>query len=186
MHKYIDFNKIRDFSKPLTYKEVKNDIVNVYKITNILDDFEGEALYCICEALLDDYNIGRCNYKSYIEKGIDARLLMELRKSAVFYFPDRLDFYTGHAKCNTWREVRQFRKEYISSYYRGYSELGVDYYYFSIFALKDLSKGYLFDYEYCFADGDGSLTTDIEDYKNAWVNAFMPKEYWVEAKELVS
>ena len=110
MHSYINPSLVKDFSKKKEFTDVCNDIENKYKITNILDD-DGESAYYLAEVLFDDYEVKRCNYEAYIEEGMDARMLMELRKSAVFFIADGDDtyFYTGLKDCNTWQEVRQFR-----------------------------------------------------------------------------
>lgn len=55
-----------------------------YKITNVAQYDDEDALYAICEALYDDYTNKMANYESYVEVGMNARIMMELRKSVVF------------------------------------------------------------------------------------------------------
>lgn len=38
MHKYIDPTKLHDFSVPKTFDDVYEDVIENYKITNILED----------------------------------------------------------------------------------------------------------------------------------------------------
>lgn len=83
-HKYIDPKLVKKFTKKKTLNKVIKDLVEKYKITNIYDDEIGRCCWLIANALYNDYIIGRANYEAYIEVGMDARMLMELRKSAVF------------------------------------------------------------------------------------------------------
>lgn len=182
MHSYINPSLVKDFSKKKEFTDVCNDIENKYKITNILDD-DGESAYCIVEALYNDYLAQRCNYEAYIEEGMDARMLMELRKSAVFFVADGDDtyFYTGLKDCNTWQEVRQFRINFFKRINPDYEELDWQYYFLVIKLCGKYSKDFIFDFEECFEDGDWRKQTKIEDYKLAYYNAHVPE--WLQCDE---
>lgn len=173
-HSYIDFSLVRDFSKKKKFADVYNDLKSEYRVTNVLND---DALHCIAKALYKDYRIQRCNYESYIEDGMDARLLMELRKSSVFYVGEGSDtyFYTGLKDCNTWQEVRQFRINFFGKVFPGYEELNWQYYYLVIKLCGKYAVDFIFDSESCFEDGDWRKQTKVEDYKIEFFNAHMPE-----------
>lgn len=177
MHSYINPALVKNFSKKKTMESVLDDVLNKYKITNILDDEDGEASWYICKALYDDYEIGRANYEAYIEEGMNARMLMELRKSAVFFVSEDGNkyFYTGLGVCETWQEVREFRKKYFQQYNEDYQELDWQYYYLVKTVCGKFSKDFYFDYEACFADGDWRKETKVEDYELGWFNAHVPE-----------
>ena len=176
MHKYIDTSKLRDFKKRKTYEMVEEDVRVKYGITNIEDDFEEEALYYICNALYEDYITQRANYEAYIEKGMNARMLMELRKSAVIPKAENLyDFYEMHHSCNNWQDVKGLRAEYFKFLNEDYADLNWQYYILVCTYLGYKAKDFYFDYEECYADGDPSKQTGPEDYKRDFVEAHTRK-----------
>ncbi len=171
MHKYIDVKILHDFKKQKTLDDVITDIMDIYKIQNISND-DNESVYYICKALYDDYAMQRANYTSYIEKEMDARVLMELRKSAVLPMDiDLYDFYSKHCECENQADIKQFRTQYLKFLNEDYADLDWQYYYLVKNTLKRKSKGFFFDYETCFADGDYKKQSSIEDYKIAFINA---------------
>lgn len=176
-HKYIEPDLVKKFNKKKTLNKVIKDITEKYKITNIYDDEIGRCCWLIANALYNDYIIGRANYEAYIEVGMDARMLMELRKSAVFFIEegDSDYFYTGLRNCETWEEVREFRKRFFQRINPDYIELYWQYYFLVNILCGKYSKDFLFDYEACFADGDISKQTNIEDYRREALNAHLPE-----------
>ena len=99
----IDSGRVHDFSMKKSFDDVCEDIRDKYKITNLLYD-DDEAFYALCEALFYDYESKIANYESYIKEEMDARLLMELRKSAVL--PASNDsFYEGHGSCKSIGDI---------------------------------------------------------------------------------
>lgn len=181
MHSYINPCLVKDFSKKKEFMDVYDDLESKYKITNILDD-EDESLYYLAEVLFDDYEVHRCNYEAYIEEGMDARLMMELRKSAVFFVDgDDTYFYTGLKDCNTWQEVRQFRINFFKRINPDYEELDWQYYYLVLVTCGEYAKDFIFDFENCFADGDWRKQTTIKDYKLGYYNAHVPE--WLQSDE---
>ena len=102
LHEYINVSKLFDFSSKKTIDSIYYDLENVYKITNVMKYDDEDALYVICEALYRDYANRLANYESYLEFGMNARIMMELRKSAVFPVGERyLDFFREHNSCET-------------------------------------------------------------------------------------
>lgn len=181
MHNYIDINILRDYSKPLTLDDVYNDVENIYNITNIFDDEDYECLTAICNALYTDYTVQRANYHAYIERGMNARMLMELRKSAVIPMDEELfDFYTKHSSCETYTDVKNFRSDYLKFLCSDYQDLNWQYHYLILHYLRGKAKDFFFDYEICFADGDPSKQTDRTDYDREFFNAHMPTRLWKE------
>ncbi len=61
----------------------------------------------LVDALLSDYDNRRINYKAYIEKNMNIRFLMELRKSALLIIaePEKQTFYTGYKDCKTIEDI---------------------------------------------------------------------------------
>lgn len=169
MHTYIDPYKIRDYSKNKTIDDVYKDVEEVYKVTNILDD-DGESMYYICRTLLEDYEKQRANYEGYIEKGIDARILMELRKSAIIPMgKDLYDFYTSHSSYETVRDIKRFRANYLKFLNNEYFDLNWQYYILiQILLSKEQNEGFIFDFESCFADGDYRKQTSPRDYEEEY------------------
>jgi hypothetical protein len=110
----ILYSKLHDFNKRKTYETIENDIKNKYKITNILDDEDGECLYQICETLLIDYNHKLSNYEAYIEKGMNARLLMELRNTSLQRLTE--DEFKQFDNCNTPLDVVNKRAKIMRSH----------------------------------------------------------------------
>lgn len=174
-HKYIDTTKLRDYSKKKTVGDVIRDIRDKYKITNICDDYDQEPLYYISKALYDDYTVQRANYEAYIEVGMNARILMELRKSAVIPMADELfDFYDKHRACETCDDIKKLRANYFKFIHEDYDDLNWQY---DLLVSKFLGYKYIdfyFDYEECFADGDPSKQTGPEDYTRDFIDAHVP------------
>jgi hypothetical protein len=161
----ISFKKLRDFSEEMTMDTVIDDLVKNYTIKNICDD-DGESVCYLAEALLEDYTTSKANYKAYIEKDMDARLLMEIRKSAVIPFGEQFtDFYEKHSTLKTAKEVKEFRTQYIHAMNDDYIEKNWQYYYLIKFFWKGRAKYFCFDFESCFADGDWRKQTNPEDYQ---------------------
>lgn len=142
MHSYIDIKTLKDFSKKKSLDDVIDDIEKKFSITNITDD-DGESLVNISEALYCDYVLQMANYESYIEPNMDARLLMELRKSACLnWAPEYYDFYEGHKNLDTAKEVDKFRTAYIQKLNPEYT--GLNWQYWSIIRRIWGKKVYLF------------------------------------------
>lgn len=169
MHNYIDVTKLRDFSKKKTVKSIYNDLTKKYKLTNILEaDEDYDYAYILAEALFDDYEMQLANYEAYIEKEMNARLFMELRKSAVLNInPSEFYFYTDHNKLDTVEVVKKFRDDYIKSKIPDYTGLDWQYYMVLIYTLRSKIKYFSFDYESCFADGDYTKEGSIESYRES-------------------
>lgn len=170
----IDTKKLRDFSEYIDFDIVENDIRKVYNIQNICDD-EDESLTYIINELIADYDLGRANYRAYIEKDMDARMLMEVRKSAVIPMSEELyDFYDGHKPCKTPAEVKEFRRKYLKFLTSDYEDLNWQYYLLIKHYLRSASKGFVFDFESCFADGDWRKQSHPEDYEDDFIQAHLP------------
>lgn len=177
-HKYIDIDKFRDFTRDLTVDDVIRDIRDKYKITNINDD-DGESLWYICKALYDDFRLKRVNYMAFIEKDMDARMLMELRRSAVIQYttdPLSLDYYRSFRKCETPDDVIKNRTKIISYYNEDYEDLDWQYYFLCMYTFRpEQKKNFEFNYESCFADGYYTEAIGREYYKEQFIQAHLPQ-----------
>lgn len=173
MHKYIDVSKLRDFSKRKTIDDITDDIVEKYKITNIIDDGGfGEYVFYIANSLYLDYKNEIANYESYIEPSMNARMLMELRRNAVILTDGSLnDFSTEHKALNTIEEVKQHRINFLKRFNDEYIDLNWQYYAFMRYNLGWKFKDFIFDFEECYEDGDWRLQTNQQDYKREFLEA---------------
>ena len=107
---YFDVDLVKDFSKPIKYKQVYNDI----KRNNFKNIVEDENVYeDLASMLTADYNVELANYKAYMEKGMDLRVFMELRKSAMLNSTCR-EFFEEHQNCKTIEDIKQLRTAYLS------------------------------------------------------------------------
>ena len=159
-HKWIDKTILHDFSDGLSWGDVFNELD--LKLTNVYDE---EALTYLVNAIYDDYEKGWANYRAYLEDGVDARMFMELRKSAVIPVPepDWDRFFTKHQEFDTADEVRAFRADYFKYLNSDYDEYNWQYYTLIQMTRKDYGD-FEFDFEDCFTDGDPSKQSHVEDY----------------------
>ncbi len=171
---HINIDKLWDFKEKKDFDSVWDDIVDKYKITNIWDDDDGESVYWIVEALHDDYKLERANYEAYIEVGMDARVLMELRKSAVLHVEEKLyDFYRLHDNCKTVMDIKRHRKNYLKFLCDDYMDANWQYYYMMKHYLGYKGKDFYFDFEECYVDGNWRLQTNPDNYEQEFVDAHM-------------
>lgn len=185
MSEVIDFNLLRNCSKKFNYDELVDDVLEKYKITNIIDD--DETYVYICNALAEDYRHKRANYKAYIRSGIDARLLMDLRRNALLRWGKGVDkkFLRALTDCKTWNDSRVVRTKWIRHYCNDqYRDFDWQYHYLllSIYPPERYdrySKGIEFNFEYCFEDCDANKCASFEDYENDFIFAhFGFSEQW--------
>lgn len=176
MHKYIDISSLRTFKAKKSIESIEYDLTSKYSIKNIIQDDFGEYVYSIASSLYLDYKNEVANYESCIEYGMDARLLMELRKSAVILFTSELDdFYTGHNICNTAKEVKEYRKKYLHKLNSDYLDLDWQYYFLIRHNLGRKSINFIFDFEECYEDGDWRKQTNPTDYERDFIIAHTRK-----------
>lgn len=170
MHSYIDAAKLRDFTQEVTEDSVWQDLMN-YGITNIRDD-DGESLWHIARTLNEDYHMHRANYKSYIEKGMNLRMLMELRKSAILPMAEQNNwFYTNHRNAETPEAVKQLRIDFLGKLNSDYHD--EDWQYMAIIKVYLGRKAdcFYFDVEDCYADSDSNTIKHLEDYQRDFLKA---------------
>lgn len=171
MHKYIDYKKLRNFDKKMTFDKIHRSLALTYEVTNIdFDDFD--PVYFVVNLLLEDYVFKRANYLAYIEKGIDARVLLELRRNALLKFDDdeMKIFCKEHNTLNTQEEIKNLRIKYIQKYLPEY----VDYDWQYALLIKKLwgldIMEFYFDGEVCFEDRKTDIQRVPEDYKREFNN----------------
>lgn len=174
MHSYIRADLVHDFSKTITFDDVYDDIVENYRITNILDYF---SQCIIAKNLLEDYEQGRANYKSYIEEGMDARILMELRKSAIIPVEEKMnEYYTDHSKCETVQDIKNMRIQKLNYLNPDYIDENWQYYMLAKYCLCSHGIGLVIDFESCYTDGDWRLETTEADYRRGFLEQHIPPE----------
>lgn len=180
-HNYIDINKLFDFSKQWSYEDVLHDLWS-YDLTNIGDEYD--ATIGITSQIYSDYINKRANYKAYIERGMNLRMLMELRASAILPLPEsRMSFYTEHCTLETPDEVKKHRDKIISEYQSYY--IGLDWQLYMIYRYfwGGQGKDILIDFEPCYGDGECRMQKDPRYYKLKVLEQHIPKEemIWVYA-----
>jgi hypothetical protein len=169
----IDIEKLHDFSEKIRYSDIKDDLSTNYKITNICDDY-GESLYFLTSELLNDYKMHRANYKAYIKDGLNARYLMELRKSAIIPMcKEEYDFYVQHEHLNTIKAIKKFRADYFKYLNPDYEDLEWQYYYMIKYYLRSKAKGICINFEECYIDGGFCKQTNSDMYAEDFVRAHM-------------
>lgn len=163
MHSYINERLVKNFSRVMTFDIVHDDLKINYGIKNIANY---ESLCFLAQTLLEDYQERRANYKSYIERGMDARMLMELRKSAVLPMSKTMfNFYSSHSKCNTVQDVKNLRIQKLRYLNPDYKDLDWQYYMLAKHFLGRNAKQFLIDFEGCYADGDWRKETNPDIYR---------------------
>jgi hypothetical protein len=167
MHKYIDFNKLCDFSDTdYLYYDVIMDKLKSYKFKNIVeDDSVYEELALI---LLLDYEHKIANFTSYAEEGMDLRMFMELRKSVILPFRKDEGFILGHRKLDTPEQVKAWRVKCLNPKFLEYEDM--DWQLFFIVFYSTHGK-YSEDFEFDF-DARGFLLDTPNGYE--------PQDYTVE------
>lgn len=174
-HNYINPAKTYDFSKHKTFKKIYNDIEKTYNIQNIFECDDDNALYEIADALHEDYIKHRANYEGYIEHNMDARVLMELRKSAIVHMgKDLYYFYGAHNNCEAVKDIKQVRIDVVKRVEPDYRDL--DWQYFELVRMlysNEELEGFRFNYEDCFQDRDLSKQNGPADYLEDWLDAHM-------------
>ena len=163
----IDINLVHDFSKSLSYDEVENDILNKYRIKNILRDEDDNMLYTICVTLLQDYEYRLANYKAYIGVGMNLRLLMELRNTAIQKLTN--EELKQFDDCHTPLEVVNRRAKVMHRFANDDVVEPWQLFYISLRTLdiNNLYRGseieFKTDFEECYDDGDFDKALSRDD-----------------------
>jgi hypothetical protein len=153
-------SKVHDFSKHVEFSKIENDIKKKYKITNILEDEDGYTLYVLCGTIYVDYINKIANYEAYIEKGMDARMLMELRNNAIQRLTD--EEFSEFDECKTPMEVVNKRAKVMRRFTDPTDDVVEPWQLYLISikttnVLEAYSKvedlGFTIDFEWCYADG---------------------------------
>lgn len=182
-HNYINILILKDFSKSITLDDISKDF-DAYEISNIMgendedgySDYE-EYRYYLEEAIYDDYVNGRANYRSYIEKGMNARFMMELRKSAILPLSEELwDFYTVHKDCETIEDIKNLRIQRLKFINDTYYDLDWQLYMLLRHYWGPKGRDIIIDYECCFADGDYRKMGNPDTYRADWLAQHIPPE----------
>ena len=164
----IDVNLVHDFSKKKTYENIEDDIVKKYKIKNLIREPEDDDfLYIVCDTLYYDYIGGLANYESYIKRGMDLRLLMELRNTAIQNLTD--DEFKQFNDCNTPLEVVNKRATAMHRFANDDVVEPWQLYVISVKtkkiadAYKNCDIDFRIDFEDCYEDGDAekALSKDV-------------------------
>lgn len=152
---------LHDFSKKKTYNDIEKEIVKKYKITNIRTDcYEDEALYIICDTLYIDYKYKLANYEAYIQKGMNARLLMELRNTMIQRLTD--EEIHKFDNCTSPLEVVHIREKVMRRFTSPTDDV-VEPWQLFLISIKSLGAYQIYneedidfriDFEDCYEDGD--------------------------------
>ena len=108
MHTYIKYPEVYEFNEEVSIGSISNELKES-GITNIFDDGDGEALWELSKALYTDYILKRSNYKAFIEDGMNIRMLMELRKSALLPSESLIDMFMRNIEMlKQWKMLKIF------------------------------------------------------------------------------
>ena len=166
MHSYINTDILRQFDKSITESDIIKDLTINYDIQNIYRDCDGDLEYVIylADALKEDIDMERANYKAYIEKGMNARILMELRKTAILPIAESdYLFYKEHCKCETVDDIKNKRIQYLKQKNSDYDDADWQYYAVCRWYLRRKSVDIYFNMEYCYADANMLNYKSVED-----------------------
>lgn len=119
MHSGIDLKVLTDFSdKDLIYVDIVEDALRENAFTNIVEeDWVYEDLAII---LARDFECNVANFKGYMTKGMDLRLFMELRKSALISTWSE-KFYKEHTDIGI-SDIKKLRIKYLAPRYMDYED----------------------------------------------------------------
>lgn len=116
----FDTNLMYDFSIDYSNEDMEA-LLDSFEITRFLDDFHTKRM--VVGDFYSDYLQKRVNpfsYLSGIEK-IDARTLMELRKSSLPRLP--IEFYQNHPDPSEgWKEIKKYRSEFLVQFFEDYQD----------------------------------------------------------------
>lgn len=146
---------------------VFNDIKK-YKVSNLnYSDSDTESAEIFCSELCDDYNEHRANYKSFIWDGINARVMWELRKSAILweFMEGDIDpwFFEAHKKNWDAYDIKHYRSSILSQKFVDYEDHDWQYFWVLRFAKgipKYVADDY-FDMEKVYIDCDPYKADDL-------------------------
>lgn len=177
-HKYIDADKLFDFSEKGVGAQSIYDDLQRLKITNIIDEY---YMMTLAEYLESDYYNKRANYKAYIEGGMNARILMNLRKSALIHVEGSVlfpDFYIDHCKCETVQDIRNLRIKYLKFLNEDYMDLDWQVYTLIRMCWGATPDDTTLELEAGYVDGDWRLQMNPEDYKRERLKQFIRPSHW--------
>lgn len=173
MHTYIKYPEVYEFNEEVSVGSISNELKE-RGITNIFDDGDGEALWELSKALYTDYILKRSNYKAFIEDGMNIRMLMELRKSALLPFGESNRYvYEEHRNAETVEDVKNIRINFFSPANPDYKDEDWQYMTLVIHCLRPcgMAKDLYISYEDCYADGDLSKQKSFIDYRRDFLKA---------------
>lgn len=166
MHSYINTDILRHFDKSVTESDVIKDLTVNYNIQNIYREFDGDLEYVIilADMLKEDIEMERANYKAYIEKDMNARILVELRKTAILPIGEcDYWFYKEHCTCETVEDIRNKRIKYLKQKNEDYDDADWQYYAVCRWYLRRKSNGIYFNMENCYEDADMSKFKSVDN-----------------------
>lgn len=149
----FDTNLMYDFSIDYSNEDIEA-LLDSFEITGFLDDFHTKRM--VVGDFYSDYLQKRVNPFSYLSgiSSIDARTLMELRKSSLPRLP--IEFYQNHPEpSDGWREIKRYRAEFLSQFFEDYQDENWQYWW--VLRLTIFNKGresLSFVYEDYLVDGD--------------------------------
>lgn len=163
---YIDIKKLRKFNKNTTIQKIVNELDDVYEIQNMSD----EGIFYIAEALYEDLQMERANYKAYIKKGMDARFMMELRKTAILpLVGDALVVFERHSDCETVEDIKNTRTRELKFINEDYDDADWQYYAITRYFLRRKSVNLEFTFEECYVDAGKYPYNDAEESRQEFL-----------------
>lgn len=180
----FDLSLINNFEKVMTAEDMANFLREKH-VTNIYETSTDHECFANFNAeLVKDYWACRANPESYVKDGINARVVWELRKSAILW--DFMDgekdpwFFEAHKAAWGVKEIKEYRADIMRTKFVDYIDRDWQYFWVTRFGLKDW-KDIRIDAELLFADGDPDKPDELGDPIRdlAWrlvpVDSYKPK-----------
>lgn len=153
----FDLTLINDFSQPMTAIDMAN-LLREKQVKNIYEtETDHECFANFNSELIKDYWAGRANPASYIREGMNARILWELRKSAILwqFMGDHTNawFFEARQANQGVKEIKEYRASIMRTKFVDYIDKDWQYFWVVYLGVPNW-KDIRIPAETLFADGD--------------------------------
>lgn len=161
----FDIKKMTEYQGEMHGYDIVENLERL-KIKNLMKS-DKEWYHTFCSELAYDYNERKANFLAYTREGMDARVLWELRKSAILwgFMEGDIDpwFFEGHKEGWGVFDIKAYRSRVLRTKFRDYDDHDWQYFWVLDTAYgRDYAREY-FDAEMCFEDRDEFKVDDLGD-----------------------
>jgi hypothetical protein len=147
----FDVALLRDF----TVEYSVQDFVCLIRDNDVQGFIDDDAMFEAAMFLMYDYQEGRANAFAYADGIHDARILLEMRKSAILYLAD--DFFEEHPDDSV-ENIKKYRSAYLIHFLEDYQDDNWQYWWACHLLTKRGCQEWLeFGYESLLVDGNPEL-----------------------------